>query len=253
GNCYFVAKTIAKEIGENAKIIPIGRAYLNGEFKTDEETLGFVYPAYGYGLPKIVRQFVKKLQAQNAKYVFGIVTYGTRPGSVHGALKKLLKKKRIKLNYATGIKSVENFAPMFKMSDEEKVTTIIDGNEKKAIEIAQEIKSNTSNKFKSLFIFTPIISALFIMATRILPRLFVIRGCNKCGTCIKVCPMANIEMKKKKPKIKKRCNVCTACMQVCPKKAIRLLRATKKARRYFNPKVSLKEFIKENSPVQEEV
>jgi len=247
GNCYFVAKTIAKEVGESAKIVPIGSAYLNGEFMTEEETVGFVYPAYAYGLPKIVRQFVKKLQAENVKYAFGIVTYGTRPGSVHGGLKRLLKKRGIKLNYTAKIKSVENFAPIFKIVNEEKQKTILSTNQKKAVEIAQDIKNNTHNKFRSRFVITPIFSGLFnVVGIWLLPKLYRVKGCDKCGICQKVCPMSNIEMKKKRPKFKKNCNICTACMQVCPKKAIRLLRATKKARRYFNPDVNLKEFMKEN-------
>ena len=243
GNCYFVAKTIAKEI-DDARIVAIGRAYINGEFKTEDESIGFVYPSYGYGLPKIVRQFVKKLEAKNAKYVFGVVTYGTRPGSVHGGLKRLLKKKGIKLNYAKNIKSVENFVPMFKMVNEEKAKEILKGNEEKAKEIAKDVKNQVHNKFRTRYILAPIFNILFNgIATRVLPKLFVVRGCNECGLCKNVCPMSNIDIVKRKPKFRKRCNVCTACMQVCPIKAIRLLRATKKARRYFNPEVSLTEFV----------
>lgn len=248
GNCYFVSKMIAKEIGENVKIVPIGHAYRNGLFETASDSIGFVYPAYAYGLPKVVRQFVKKLKAPNVKYAFGIVTYGTRPGSVHGGMNRLLKKKKIKLNYAGRIKSVENFTPIFKIADEDKVKKLIENTKNEAIKIAGDIQNEVNNKFKKHFVMTALISSLFIViATWLLPKLFKVRGCDDCGLCKKVCPMSNIDMVKGKPKFRKYCNVCMACINVCPKKAIRLFRATKKSRRYFNPEVSLSEFTRSDT------
>jgi len=245
GNSYFVSKIIAQKINENVQIVPIGYAYKNALFNTNEESIGFIYPSYAYGLPKIVRQFVKKLNIKCAEYVFSIVTYGSKPGSVHGGLNRLLKKKKIKLNYAAGIKSVENFVPMFKMADEEKTKILIEHTENAAGEIAEDIKNRVQNKFKIRFILMPLISGIFnVFATKLLPKFFRVKGCNACGLCKRVCPMFNIDIIKNKPKFKRNCNVCTACMQACPKKAIRLLRATKNSKRYFNSKVDFAELNK---------
>ncbi len=50
------------------------------------------------------------------------------------------------------------------------------------------------------------------------------KKCNKCGTCVEVCPVKVFEMEKGKPAVKKPedCIGCRACEVNCPKEAIEI-------------------------------
>lgn len=48
----------------------------------------------------------------------------------------------------------------------------------------------------------------------------VSKSCTKCGICVSVCPVKNIEIIDEKVTFKHNCERCLACMHWCPQKAI---------------------------------
>ena len=85
GNSYAVAKEMSKACSE--ELISIGNSYKKEEFTyelNNDETLGFIFPTYWYGIPTIVEEFLKKLEIKNYKnqYTYLIATYGIVGGNV---------------------------------------------------------------------------------------------------------------------------------------------------------------------------
>ena len=57
-----------------------------------------------------------------------------------------------------------------------------------------------------------------------MPKISINSKCNKCGTCIEICPMQCFAMKDDKVIVDKpnACIVCKACEVQCPKEAIKV-------------------------------
>ena len=64
-------------------------------------------------------------------------------------------------------------------------------------------------------------------------------ACNACGICEKRCPFENITIESK-PRWR-HCEACLRCINICPKSAIQYGDSTQGRRRYFNPRIAIKE------------
>jgi flavodoxin len=87
GNCLKAAKDISKELN-NCEIASMGKLY---NLAKKYDSIGFVYPAYFWGLPKKVIEFVENINLENNKqaYFYAVTTYG---GSAGNALYQLYDK-----------------------------------------------------------------------------------------------------------------------------------------------------------------
>lgn len=94
GNNQYVARQVAEHIGDEIKSISECMDEKDYSLCTsDRRHIGFVVPTYAWGLPDIVKRFFSKVSLHNKKaYIFFIATYGTTPGFIDNAAKKILKK-----------------------------------------------------------------------------------------------------------------------------------------------------------------
>ena len=67
--------------------------------------------------------------------------------------------------------------------------------------------------------------------------------CTACGTCVRVCPRANIILDSKKPIFSDNCEFCHACIQWCPEFAITHPNFEPDRKQYRNSNVKLSELI----------
>ncbi|MDP4095123.1 MAG: EFR1 family ferrodoxin, partial [Bacillota bacterium] len=72
GNSLKVSRDIAEQLG-NTSIIPIDTLF-NKEVDLNCDCIGIVFPVYMWGVPRIVKEFIKKINTE--KYVFAVATYG---------------------------------------------------------------------------------------------------------------------------------------------------------------------------------
>ena len=94
GNSLYVAKEIKKYL-KDSEIIPIAKCMLEEEFNFDFKKIGFVFPVYYMGLPKIVEDFVKRAKFRHAEYIFALATRGSSlSGGALKMLNKCLEEKR---------------------------------------------------------------------------------------------------------------------------------------------------------------
>ena len=92
GNSLNIAKEISGKI-EDCELIPMASLSENRGIEPDAEKVGFIFPLYWYGLPKIVRDFIKKVELSNISYCFAVITAMYPDGLAIEQVEALLEKK----------------------------------------------------------------------------------------------------------------------------------------------------------------
>ena len=115
GNSSWVAKSTAEALSENAIAIS---DYINGdtieipEFTlTSGERIGFVFPVHSWGMPPIVRKFIKHLRINGyaGQTVFGIFTCGDECGYTKEMFLKLIRSKGWACRHVYSIQMPNNY------------------------------------------------------------------------------------------------------------------------------------------------
>jgi ferredoxin len=242
GNSLYVAKTIG------GKLYSIPQLLKDEQFNFEDDVIGFIFPIYCFGLPKIIQRLFENINFKS-DYTFAIGTYGNMHGPCMYNLTKDFIKKGWRLNYADTILMVDNYLPGFEMGDQ--LNTV--GN-KHVDKHLKEIVDNINNKKNSIPATTIMERIFTVLAHPLVSKLLdgksaqkyiINEKCNKCGTCGKVCPTGNIEIKDKII-FGNVCETCYGCVHLCPQNAIHL-RNEKSNIRFRNENITLQEIIQSNS------
>jgi len=229
GNSLFSARKIARAF--DAKLISIPQV-INEQKAYADDCIGFVYPQYANGLPKMVRKFIE-MNTFESDYFFAVDLWSFIHINALGEIAGL-----IPLNYGTYLKTPMNF--IFLFNSPKNPTKILNKADKQLEGIIDDIKNRKSKTIKpkkgrgnasehfgeSKFMLAP--------------------SCVKCGTCVKVCPANNIILDDS-VKFNNECETCYACVNLCPQQAIHSNKATLKRRQYRNPLVSVEEIAEANN------
>ena len=89
GNSLAVARQLGAELGET-DLVPIPKA-MNAELpvRAPVGAVGFVFPVYVMGLPKIVARFARHVDLSDATYLFCACTFAE--SGISGAFRELEK------------------------------------------------------------------------------------------------------------------------------------------------------------------
>jgi len=243
GNSLQVAKTIAEalpscELVAICKDTPL-------EVPANPERLGFVFPNYANGVPRMVEAFIRscKLPAQNGTYLFAAVTYGGVAGNALARIGGLLNGRAWRLQYGAAIRSYPNaviFYPMLRgvrfftrLGTKASARAAKDIAEKRGVAISAS--DEAAQKRHESFM------------AKLLDResgFWANAGCASCGLCEAVCPAGNISLENGAPVFGYCCEGCVACIQHCPKQAIQYRDKTEKRRRYTHPQAGAHELLR---------
>lgn len=251
GNSLMVAQDLANKLG-NTNIVSIASA-IKGEIQIPKETekIGIVYPVYIWGIPKIVSDFIDKINISNKnKYFFAVATNG---GRLAGSLLQLLKKlssRGFKLSLGFSLVMPSNYTPKHSADSDEKLKVLFTTAEKRIDEITLFIKNNKvrpvdKGPLKDLIIQTGIINKVASPFMRKMDKSFWINNsCTSCGLCKKLCPVQNINLKDGKPTFLNSCEQCFRCLNYCPSSAIEFGKNTVGKKRYKNPLIKINDLVK---------
>jgi ferredoxin/flavodoxin len=243
GNSLYAANHIAEAQGE--RLVSIARLMSRKEdayhFEMGEkELLGFAFPVFAWGPPKMVLDFISKLDVSGKPYVFSLSTCGNDEGRTTRIMRKALAARGLNLDSAFSLQMPNNSIVGFDVDPKE-----VEGEKLKAAELMlSEINKVISKRQTNINLTIPgrfpaLKSALvntlfnrFALSTR---HFSADDKCNGCGVCEKVCPVQTIRLDGGRPAWGKECTQCLACINRCPSHAIQYGKGTAQKGRYHHP------------------
>lgn len=250
GNSLYVAKNLATyndtELISISSELSNSKEFYNYTLKSNE-VVGFVFPVYAWGPPKMVLDFINKLKlsSYNANYIFTVVTCGANIGNTiklldeHISCRGLLLKSGFSIimptNYIIGGNIDKDEVQEKKISEASETLKHINEIIKRRKEDIFEI-----NKGYLPGILTSVVNPLFNKYISNTKKFHVNDDCTGCGICKSVCNCQTISITEK-PIWGEMCVQCLACINLCPVKAISYGKNTKNKGRYKNPYISVDE------------
>lgn len=241
GNSLYVAQRIGGEL------LSMPRMLREGQRAFADEAIGFVFPCYAFGVPRLVVDFLQQTTFQ-ADYFFGVMTYGGKGGAGLRHLEDVGRGAGISFAYTNEILMVDNYLPFCKVENE------LNKEASKHIEATlEQIVSDIHNRQHQLLrkgVISVILSQLVhTLFSKSLPggdkKFRVNDTCNGCKVCEHVCPTHNITVEGK-PVFAHHCESCLACIHHCPQNAIHLP-GERSSARFINPHVTLKDIMDANN------
>lgn len=230
GNSLYAARILSEELGGVA-LERITEAPPAAAAGGEGSIVGFVFPSYYCNLPRPVKAFVERLEMLPGAYVFAVVTMGAVGQGSVASMARALSKKGVSLDYGRSVVMPANNVTIYDPGDPEgsgaKLTKAAAKIRAYAAEIAAGERSVKSLPFA--------MNTLYKDAGGFDKNFHVTGDCDGCGTCAKVCPAADIDIKNGKPEWLNRCERCMACISWCPQKAVEYGNKTQVRRRYRNP------------------
>jgi ferredoxin len=229
GNSLFIASEIQKAI-PGADLRPMNSFVASAKVLPASESIGFVFPIHGFGLPAIVSDFIKKLDLASVKYIFAVATRGGSPTLALNEIDILLKKKDRRLNSFSYVNMPNNSYFVHDLNTLEEMNAKLKDAAAEAAKIVDAIKNGKEGtakdpelNFANVIVFR--ILRFLLVATRYLgfgSAFYVDSACTGCRICEVVCPSGKIAIADGRPswRNRTRCDVCVACVNYCPTNAI---------------------------------
>ncbi|MGB9980056.1 EFR1 family ferrodoxin [Methanobacterium sp.] len=227
GNTYLVVKKMCEtfqKCGIEANMFKIEDS--NPEDIDLEHTIGLGFPIAELSTYEFVWDFIKALPEADQTKIFMVDTLAGISGGIVGPVRKIIKEKGYEPIGACEIVMPPN---VFFIQDKEDNEKKIKKGLKKAKKYAKALINGKAKwkkdpgLYKAIY-YTSMIG-LKITETHLSQKMVHLtpdkEKCNKCRTCIELCPINNIEMKEGEyPENLMHCQYCLRCVSFCPKKAI---------------------------------
>ena len=217
GNSLYIARKINEALTHPGELLPIA-IYINSTtVYCDAVVVGIIFPIHMGSAPNIVKEFVTKLKIRKTPYVFAVATYNSHVMNSMALLSEIMRTNSIDLALGETVNMPGNAKKSSSEDNEnrlkasrQRVIDIVNKVNSRIIE-PQEISPKIIKKVTTGKIKSPMLPTNFKASP----------SCNGCGTCQKICPMANINMADNKPVWGNNCATCLACFHWCPRKSVK--------------------------------
>lgn len=239
GNSRYIAYKLSKLLG-NTHITDISKE-TKDMILPNTKRIGFVFPVYASGVPRIVADFIKKMKFDGSEEIFVISNYAGEEGVSIQEIQSRIQKRNGFVKYGYSIKQPSNYIIRDGAQSSEIQKKILEEADEKITEIAYKIVNQQFEPVKkSLNIQKTLVH---FMAMKVFTKwdknFWVDDNCNNCGVCQKICSRGNISITGNQIKWNGNCEVCLACLNWCPQKAIQFKEQTVNKERYTNPNIKM--------------
>ncbi|GAH22240.1 unnamed protein product [marine sediment metagenome] len=243
GNSLKIARDVAERL-EECELVPIAKVWQQDQLASTSEKVGFIFPLYYFGLPKIVYDFINNIELGKSNYFFAVIT---RAGGVDGAplqqLDNILETKTKTLNAGFFIRMPNNYIIRYK-TDSEAVQKKFFENAINQVEKITNILNENGENFQKETIKSERMNKKFREIVYASDKSFYANeNCTNCGICESVCPVNNIVLTEGLPQWQHKCQQCLACIHFCPEKAIQFGTKSLETRRYHHPEITVQDIM----------
>ena len=196
------------------------------------ERLGFVFPVYSWAPPKLVLDFVEKLQMEKPRYIYFVCTMGDECGFTEKIFRKAIEQKGWSLSACFSVQMPETYIgmPGFKLDTPENAQRKIDNaNDLLKRNIPRLINKESFSEIivgSLAWLKTYLVNPGFNRSATDDSKYRVTEACIHCGKCVETCPLKNITLENGRPKWQGNCTMCMGCYHHCPVNAIQYGKAT---------------------------
>ena len=145
GNSLEIARQIKKEL-EKCTIKSMAVQIPSEPVGGPGESIGFVFPVFYNGLPRLVKRFAERLAIYPGTYCFAIANSGGTRANPLGMLEDILSEKGIHLSYAEEIKMPGNYIVGHQAPAPDKVQKLIEAVANKVDKAAKAIAGVNGNR-----------------------------------------------------------------------------------------------------------
>jgi len=236
GNTLALAHTIAHELDKQRVKVEITNIISCSEFDL-ASIVGIVFPVYGFGAPRVVNRFIKRLPSGEGRSAFVVANAADEAGPAADAVAKILARKGYKILGATWVKMPSNYIVGRPAISDEQANDIIATAKAKIADFCASIFSPTPpavNTDKSGSLAHRLMYWAFLKGIKYAYRFYKSNDkCTGCGACVEMCPTGSITLNSgNRPVWCRGCEHCLRCVNHCPYGAIEFGPFTKGKRRY---------------------
>ena len=237
GNSRHIAASLSSIIGDG---IPadMGDMMKRGETPEfqSESPYVFVVPTYGWRIPRVVDEFIRKCKFRGSDKAYFILTCGDSIGNAGKYAQRLCADMGMEFKGCAGLKMPENYVAMFAVPDEETSERLIAAADRSLKATASKIAAGEKlpDKYSAMgAVESSVVNGLFYKFIVKARGFRVGEECIVCGLCQDVCPLNNVRLVDGKPGWGNSCTHCMACICRCPKEAIEYKNISVGKRRYY--------------------
>jgi len=231
GNSYKILNNCKEVFIQNGHKAEISSITNGADFMEKSALIGFCFPVYAYGIPRICRKYLSGLSAfKKPVNAFILVTAGAADESGFAIREstKMLRKKGFNVFYSAVVQMPSNWTVSMNPPSKEEAQLIINEGVIKTSKIAGDILDGVTlhHKFNypesiGKFRFYKDYYLFKWLGVSSLWRYFTTDDtCDACSLCAEICPTESIQMVDGKPQWQKSCEQCMRCVNYCPKQAI---------------------------------
>ena len=220
-----VAQTFSKEFQARGHAVLCGSVAKTGAPDETIDLLVLCFAVHASNAPEPVMRWVKSLEKVDKRPVVIISVSGggevTPNLACRVPLKKALKRKNYRLLYEKMLVMPSNWIVGTKRILSSKLLQVLPYKVSFVVNDILDGKSAFAHPLVGNRILTLIGSLEHAGAHSFGKKIIVDKTCNRCGLCVRQCPVSNISLHDDGPLFDKNCALCLNCIYSCPQGALR--------------------------------
>lgn len=231
GNSFKIINACRDFFVEAGHSVTISDIVSDGSIPDGADLIGFCFPVYAFGIPRLCRRYLKGLKRFSTKReAFVIITAGDADESGFSVreCEKLLSDINVEVVLTAVVQMPINWIISMNPPSSQEALEIIDKGVSQVKDLMQKILSGTKEyhefnippRYGRFGLYREYLLFRYLGINNLWRSYKVYDDCSGCGLCSLVCPTGSITMADGKPVWSKTCEQCMRCVNYCPDEAI---------------------------------